>query len=255
MSKLDLVIVTGASRGIGKQVALSFADLSCPVIAVGSSELIKQTDFGKTTQALQLDISNFTEVETKLGPYVKTGTKPRIAIVLCASQIGSPGGLFTSDLNEWLELYKTNVLGNLCVLKQVISALSPEAFLRVVFFAGGGAAYGYPDFSGYALTKAATVRAVENVAMEFNEKKLNASIVALAPGAVATDMLAKVIANGGMIKTKTDISEPVEFVRKFVFDEIPSRTLNGRFVHVRDDVNNLDFSVLGDDHFKLRRVQ
>jgi NAD(P)-dependent dehydrogenase (short-subunit alcohol dehydrogenase family) len=141
--------------------------------------------------------------------------------VLCASQIGSPGGLFTSNLNEWLELYKTNVLGNLCVLKQVISALSPEAFLRVVFFAGGGAAYGYPDFSGYALTKAATVRAVENVAMEFNEKKLNASIVALAPGAVATDMLAKVIANGGMVKTKTDISEPVEFVRKFVFDEIP----------------------------------
>ena len=68
-------------------------------------------------------------------------------------------------------------------------------------------------------------------------------------------MLAKVIANGGMVKTKTDISEPVEFVRKFVFDEIPSRTLNGRFVHVRDDVNNLDFSVLGDDHFKLRRVQ
>ena len=255
MSKLDLLIVTGASRGIGKQVTLSLSNLGCPILAIGSSESIHQSDFGANTQTLKLDISDLEDIKKSLGPLVKSDEQSRIGVVLCASQIGSPGGLFNSDLNDWLDLYKTNVLGNLGVLQQVIAALSPKAILRVVFFAGGGAAYGYPEFSGYALTKAATVRAVENVAMEFKERKLNASIVALAPGAVATDMLAKVIANGGLVKTKTDISEPVNFVRKFVLDEIPSQVLNGRFVHVRDDVNNLDFAILGEDHFKLRRVQ
>jgi hypothetical protein len=69
-------------------------------------------------------------------------------------------------------------------------------------------------------------------------------------------MLATVVSYGGMVKTKTDISEPVSFVRRFLLDLIPSRELNGRFIHVRDDVSQILNSGKGKpDLFKIRRIQ
>ena len=82
------------------------------------------------------------------------------------------------------------------------------------------------------------------------------SIIALAPGAVDTDMLKKVVANGGFIKTKTDISEPVNFVKSFISDEIPSVKMNGMFVHVRDTFDSISKEIESKpDLFKLRRIQ
>jgi NAD(P)-dependent dehydrogenase (short-subunit alcohol dehydrogenase family) len=176
--------------------------------------------------------------------------------VLCASQLGSPGGLVGADFLEWENIFRINVLGNLQVLQTVIEILPPKSILRVVFLAGGGAAYAYPEFSAYALSKVATVRAVENLGVEFNMLNFDASIIALAPGAVSTEMLAKVIANGGAVKTKTEMVEVVNFVRNFLLDRIRSRDLNGRFLHVRDNVDD-DYLInnLNNTHFKLRRIE
>ena len=92
---------------------------------------------------------------------------------------------------------------------------------------GGDSAYGYPDFSGYSLSKVAVVRAVENIGIEFKKDYKNASIIALAPGAVSTDMLAVVESHGAEIKTRTSIDEPTNFVSNVILDKIPSIKLNG----------------------------
>jgi hypothetical protein len=68
-------------------------------------------------------------------------------------------------------------------------------------------------------------------------------------------MQAVVKAHGAVIKTQTDISEPTNFVHKFLLDEVDSKTLNGKFLHVRDDIASVDFSTANSELFKLRRVQ
>jgi len=256
MDKLDLLIVTGATRGIGNRVVLDLASTANKVLAIGSSSAIKNQKFPDNTVTLQLNLENFKDVGPAVSDFVDLTSNLRIGVVLCASQIGEYGGLFESNLDGWDRLFKINVLGNLSLLKAVINHMSLNTVLRVAYFAGGGAAYAYPEFSGYALSKVATVRAAENIGLEFEQKRLNASIIAVAPGAVDTEMLATVVLFGGAIKTKTDISEPVSFVRRFLFDQIPSRELNGRFIHVRDDVNQiLDDDANKLDLFKLRRIQ
>ena len=252
---LDLLIVTGASRGIGEKIARTCAALSKRTIVIGASSAI-ETKFSshQNITPLQVDLSNFTQVQERLRAILPEGMS-RVGVALCAAQIGTAGGIMQADFDAWDYLYRCNVLGNLSVLKTVLSHLTKSSTLRVVFFAGGGAAYGYPDFSGYALSKVAVVRAVENIGLEFESSGYDASIVALAPGAVETDMLAIVLAHGGAVKTRTDISEPVTFVRKFICDDFPTKELNGRFVHVRDTVSGLDYTSLGKDHFKLRRVE
>jgi len=123
---------------------------------------------------------------------------------------------------------------------------------RIIFLAGGGAAYGYPIFSAYALSKTAIVRQVENTAMEFANKIDDFSIIALAPGAIETEMLRKVRAAGAKIKTTADISEPVEFIDRFLrMDRNNATKLSGKFIHVRDNLESEDLP----EKWLLRRIQ
>jgi 3-oxoacyl-[acyl-carrier protein] reductase len=253
---LDLLIVTGAGRGIGASVVDACAPLSRAVGLIGSSQtVVAKAEEILNSRAVQVDIGNYDQLDGAVSPWI-TGDSPQtIGIALCAATLGEPGGIFDTELSDWDKIYRTNVLGNISVLKSVVKKMHPASKLRVVFFAGGGAAYGYPEFFGYALSKVATVRAVENLAQEFHSRSLNAAIIALGPGAVATDMLAKVVAHGGSVKTRTDISEPTNFVRRFLMDAMPCLKMSGRFIHVRDAVDAERINTLSEAHFKLRRVE
>ena len=253
---LDLLIVTGAGRGIGASIALACSPFFHSVALIGSSQKVIDMAVGiANSKAIQLNLANYDLVDQEVSSLIRNDIPQSIGIALCAATLGAAGGIFDSELGDWDKTYRTNVLGNIAVLKSVVKKMHPATKLRVVFFAGGGAAYGYPEFSGYALSKVATVRAVENLAQEFNSRSLNAAIIALAPGAVSTDMLAKVIAHGGSVKTRTDISEPTNFVRRFLSDDMPCLKMSGRFIHVRDSVDAELISELSDSHFKLRRVE
>jgi NAD(P)-dependent dehydrogenase (short-subunit alcohol dehydrogenase family) len=172
------------------------------------------------------------------------GVVEQINIILCASQIGTSN---TIDLKETDKLYKINVLGNMAVIEAV---MEHYVKLRIVWFAGGGAAFAFPEFMAYSLSKVAVVRAVENLSTILQVFSHDVSIIALAPGAVATNMLKATEDAGVSIRTKTDISEPVSFVRKFITDEIDSKKYNGFFLHVRDDLSTFDGT-----KFKLRRIE
>ena len=254
---LDLVIVTGASRGIGASIAAD-ARSYARTLATIASGAPRQRDFegGGDTRRLQIDLADATLAEQRVRAEIDRVPSVRsIGLALCAAQLGRFGGLANADFGEWSRVFAVNVLGNLAVAKACLPAVEAGASLRGVFFAGGGAAYGYPEFSAYAISKAAIVRAVENLALEANAEGWDAAVVALAPGAVETDMLATVVAHGGSVRTKTDISEPTTFVRRFLTGEFDAKNLNGRFLHVRDDISGRDLAALPSDLFKLRRVE
>ena len=255
---LDLVIVTGASRGIGASIASDARSYARTLLMIASSDMKPHSPSGEgcDVRRLTIDLADATLAERRVSAELSSLQPIRsIGLALCAAQIGGFGGLAVADFDQWRHLYTVNVLGNLAVVKACLPAIEAGALVRGVFFAGGGAAYGYPEFSGYAITKAATVRAVENLAMEMKSKAWNASVIALASGAVDTGMLATVVAHGGTVMTKTDIGEPTAFVRRFLNDQFDSMNLSGRFLHVRDDVSEKDFTSASDNLFKLRRVE
>ncbi len=255
---LDVVIVTGASRGIGASIASDARSYARTLVTIASSAMPASASSQSTGDVrwVAIDLADAALAERRVNAELSRFLPIRnIGLALCAAQIGHFGGLASADFDEWRRLFSVNVLGNLAVVKACFPAVEDGASLRGVFFAGGGAAYGYPEFSAYAVSKAATVRAVENLAMEMASKAWNAAVIALAPGAVETDMLATVLAHGGSVRTKTDISEPTAFVRRFLNDEFDAKSLNGRFLHVRDDIAGRDFTTVSDKLFKLRRIE
>jgi benzil reductase ((S)-benzoin forming) len=239
-----VTIISGASRGIGAAIIKDLKNLDHTFILLSRHTDIK-TDIGYHKK---IDLEDYNQVYQFIKYFLADlDNVTQINIILCAAQIGSYNSPAMKDMED---LYKSNVIGNFAIIKA--SLLFNIRTIRIVFFAGGGAAFAYPDFFAYSLTKVAVVRAVENLSIIIRRVTEDSSIIALAPGAVDTDMLKKVISCGSEIRTKTDITEPVNFVRKFITDEIDSLSLNGMFIHVRDDLSKVKDNP---EIFKLRRIQ
>jgi len=253
---IDLLIITGASKGIGASIVTKCSDICKNMILVSRS--LDYTAWMNNQECnffpLSLDLTNYHQVKEVISKVISDyGQIGSLGIILCGAQIGESGGLLSSDLDDWDRLYQCNVLGNLAIIQGCSELIKSGIKTRIVFFAGGGSGYNYEKFSGYALSKVSVVRAVENFAEELKIINKDASIIALAPGAILTDLLSKVIANGGEIRTRTSIQEPTNFVYYFLEDQFNSKELNGRFLHVRDNISSIDFS--NSELFKLRRIQ
>jgi len=244
---MDCTIITGYSSGLGNEVAKAL-DQNKNNFIIGVSRNFNPEIY---VDHLEVDISRYQYVLSCLKPIqYEEGTK--INLVLCASTLGKGGGLLDSDLRDWEYVMQTNLLGNLAVIKAVLPQMIKSQYGRIVFLAGGGAAYGYPLFSAYALSKVAVVREVENLAIELKDKIDDFSAIALAPGAMKTKMLDQVIKAGAEVKTTVDISEPVGFITNFLsMESEKAKSLSGKFIHVRDDLNSEDFK----DKWMLRRKQ
>ncbi|HEY1760760.1 MAG TPA: SDR family oxidoreductase [Bryobacteraceae bacterium] len=253
-------VVTGAGRGIGRAVALDLAAQGVHVVCVSQSqnaedtaESIRQSGGGAT--ALQLDLRDAETAGPRVAAWAEGAGFERFAVVLAAGTLGPTGPLAESSSCAWLECLQVNLLGNLAVVRALLKPMLAAEYGRIVAFAGGGSAYSYPLFPAYSASKTAMVRAIENLDCDLQGKG-DFATACLAPGAVETDMLARVRAAGAEVRTTVDVSEPVEFVREFVF--CASCGFSGSFVHVRDNwreyLNN-SRSLSNPALWKLRRIE
>jgi NAD(P)-dependent dehydrogenase (short-subunit alcohol dehydrogenase family) len=233
----DVAIVTGAGRGIGRELALALGRTTAHVLCISRSSSSERTRdairrAGGSADSLTLDLADYPAVERRVRAWVRRAPFARYAVVLAAAQLGPRGPFEATRIRAWERTLRVNVLGNLAVLHAALGAMRAQRFGRIVFLSGGGAAYGFPLFPAYAASKTALARIVENLAADLDGAG-DFAAVCLAPGAVETRMLARVRAAGGEVRTDTDASEAVGFVLRFLGQD--GRALSGRLVHVRDD--------------------
>jgi 3-oxoacyl-[acyl-carrier protein] reductase len=250
------VIVTGAGRGIGRAVALDLAGLpDLSLVLVSRSENCEATAAAcnarraGAARALRWDLSDWQAGAVQLAPIVDTAPGP-LALVHAAGVLGPTGRFADNDPAAWWAAVELNLGATVRLTHAVLGRMNRDAAGRIVLFAGGGAAYGYPLFSSYGTAKAALVRFTETVAMELGSG--GPIIAIIAPGANDTDMLAEVRRAGGAVKTTVTIDEPCRLVRRLLTED--ARCLHGRFVHVRDAWDADSAADLGENRWRLRRV-
>jgi NAD(P)-dependent dehydrogenase (short-subunit alcohol dehydrogenase family) len=236
MGSVDCAIVTGAGRGIGQGIALELARAGVRVLAVSRTNTCQETErkiktAGGDAESLQIDLAHPRNAERAISSWLREHPSRKIAVVLAAGIVGPKGPLLEADLEDWLNCYAVNVVGNLAVVKGALPTMLTSRFGRIIGFAGGGSAYAYPLFPAYSASKTAMVRAIENLHEDLTGKG-DFAAVCLAPGAVETDMLRSIRQAGAEVRTTVDMSEPVAFVRDFVAAERCG--FSGCFVHVRD---------------------
>src|SRR5579864_339317 len=151
----DLVVVTGAGRGIGRLIAIEVARMGPAVLCISRTHTARDTaeairSSGGRADALESDLSDYIGTGRAVSDWLRNGPYQRIGLVLAAGMLGPCGPLWQTSLEDWDSTWRVNVLGNLAVVQACLPRLRAGRFGRLLFFAGGGAAYANPLFPGYA---------------------------------------------------------------------------------------------------------
>ena len=253
------VIVTGASRGIGNSVSNHLINnkLVKEIHLVGSSNrVIKMANeyIGVNDIEIVPHIVNFADSENvaEFCTKIKSMESKPNAIINCAGVLGDHGFFDSIDCTSYEIVFNVNLFAPIMLISALSDYMKSNNFGRIINFAGGGAAYAYPNFMPYSLSKVSVVRMTENIAKEFSDASYdNILCNVIAPGAVETDMLKEVRKKGGFVKTTVDINEPVRLVEFLLLNK--NREINGKFIHSRDSYDQIDFNK-ENDFYCLRRI-
>jgi NAD(P)-dependent dehydrogenase (short-subunit alcohol dehydrogenase family) len=246
-------IVTGAGRGIGKAIAFDLARAGASVHVVSQSA--NALAAAEEIRAEGLDAVGHvgTVADEAFGVQVVEAARKAggLDFLVNAAAILGAGGKFSAiPLVGFAEAIAVNLIGTANFMHAALPVMEKRGFGRIVNFAGGGAAYAYPNFSPYAASKVAVVRLTETIADEITTPDVTVNVIA--PGAVETDTLTEVRRRGGEVRTVTRMEEPVRLVH-FLCSAAAAH-ITGRFIHARD--NYTDPALFeSKDMLKLRRTE
>jgi 3-oxoacyl-[acyl-carrier protein] reductase len=183
-------VIAGASGAIGSAVArrlyIEGAHLALTFLTVKPQKLCEELSQGPgRTACYRLDITDWKHLETVI-QQIRTDFAGIDVLVNCSGVLGPIGPLETLDLREWARTVETNLLGSVYLARAVLPFMRERGRGKIIFFSGGGAAYGKPCFTPYGSSKAAVVRFVESLAQEL--ETANIQVNAVAPGPVESRM-------------------------------------------------------------------
>lgn len=176
-------LVTGTSRGIGKEICIKLAESGINVFAQSRSS----TEFSyKGIIPVCADISNADGIETVIR-FIES-TKAQISLVIhnAATLIQKPfAEISQADL---IQVYHVNVFSPFMLTQKLLPFLSANAHVLMISSMGGyQGSVKFPGLSAYSSSKAALSNLAECLAEEFKDKKIFFNSLNL--GAVNTEML------------------------------------------------------------------
>ena len=194
-------IITGASQGLGLEIAMQY-------VAAGASVIICARDESMLSEAAEVlkrsashdqvifhmvaDVAESEAVDALIDFAIdKMG---RIDILVNNAGIYGPKGPTDSvDWVQWVQAINVNLLGSVLMCRAVIPHMKRQGYGKIVQLSGGGATNPLPNLSSYAVSKAGIVRFIETLAIEAAEYAIDAN--AIAPGALNTRMLDEILAS------------------------------------------------------------
>jgi len=198
-----IVVITGGGQGIGKNIAIGFANKKARVIICSRTEkdidAVKKeiASFGGECYGSSFDVSDVKEVKIFFDYVIKKYHKIDV-LINCAGIYGPIGPLEKNDMDCWRRTLDINVFGTANCIRSVIPAMKKREQGIIINLCGGGVGSHKikPNFSAYITSKSAIVGLTEAMANEL--KYSGIKVNAISPGAVNTRLLDQVLAAGNL---------------------------------------------------------
>lgn len=188
-----IALVTGASRGIGRAIALALAENGATVLINynGSEEAAKQTAeeiTGKGGAAFLLkgNVSDLTEVESMFS-FIAENFK-RLDILVNNAGITRDNLILKMTDEEFNQVIDTNLRGVFYCLKQASRMMLKQRYGKIVNISSISGIHGNPGQVNYSAAKAGVIGMTKTLARELASRSINVN--AIAPGYINTDMTA-----------------------------------------------------------------
>ncbi len=183
--KWRTVWITGASTGIGREIALQLAATGAKV-AVSARSADKLQSIGRNTFPYPLDVTDaqaarvtLARIERELGP---------VDLVICAAGTYSEVTAAQIDEAVFAKIMTTNYMGTVNCLAAVLPGMLARGQGHVSWVASLTGYRGLPKAAAYGPSKAALISLAESLKPELDQKGITVSVIN--PGFVATPMTA-----------------------------------------------------------------
>jgi 3-oxoacyl-[acyl-carrier protein] reductase len=187
----QVVIVTGASRGIGRAIAITLAKAGAYVVvnykqskdaAEEVVDIIRSS--GSKAIAVQADVTNPEDVQRLIDAACEMGP-PRVLVNNAG--IASSRLLLDTTLEEWNGLIKSNLTAPFLCAKAVLPYMIRERYGRIINISSIWGIAGGSYEVAYSASKGGIIALTKALAKEVGPSGI--TVNAVAPGAIETDML------------------------------------------------------------------
>lgn len=191
---MKYALVTGASRGIGKAVALRLAQRGfCTIINYlnnhEAAEQVKREieQKGGYAELLPFDASQPQQIEAAIDQWESAHPDEWISILVNNAGIRRDNVMFMMSNDDWHDVLNTNLNGFFYITRRLLKHMMPRKHGgRIINMASLSGVKGMAGQVNYSAAKAALIGATKALAQEVAPR--NITVNAVAPGFIATDM-------------------------------------------------------------------
>lgn len=186
------VLITGASRGIGKAIAKLFAENNYNVVINYNKSEYEAKELqnylinkGYSVRIFKADVSNINEVNSLVNYTI--GQFEKIDVLINNAGI-SKTNLFTDiSYEEWNEIMNVNLNGVFYTTKKALQYMIPEMSGKIINISSIWGIVGGSFEVHYSTSKAAIIGMTKALAKELGPSNINVNCIA--PGVIKTDMI------------------------------------------------------------------
>lgn len=186
-----VALVTGASRGIGRAIAIELArdgysvcinfaasatkadEVVAEIVASGGAAIAVKADVGNPDDVAAM----FTRVEDELGP---------VTVLVNNAGITDDGLLLRMGIEQWDRVITTNLRSAYLCTKAALRGMIRAKTGRIINISSVSGVSGNPGQANYAASKAGVIGFTKSIAKEVGSRGI--TVNAVAPGFIATDM-------------------------------------------------------------------
>ena len=185
----QVILVTGAASGIGKQIAIDLCARGAKVVASDRNlPALQEISHKHSMSAYEVDFLDEKSI-VDLVSKVETEVGPISAVVNCVGILGKNGDPIESlDIQDFDYVYAVNLRGAVILTKAVIAGMAQRGYGRILHIASISGKEGNPYLVAYSATKAGMIGMVKSVGKEYATTGI--TINAMAPALIESPMSA-----------------------------------------------------------------
>ena len=192
-----VALVSGAGRGIGREIALELAKAGCTVICVSRNESScgsvaeEIRACGGKAESFAFDVSDSGQVKEKCAEILKK--YGAVDILVNNAGITRDNLLMRMSDEEWNAVISTNLSSCFYLSRNLVRAMMGKRWGRIINISSVSGIAGNAGQANYSAAKAGIIRFTKTLARELAARNITAN--AVAPGFIETDMTAKLPEN------------------------------------------------------------